>query len=91
MAYYVYILECSNGAFYTGYTDNVEKRYQEHSLGKGAKYTRSFKPIKIAQVWNFESKSQAMTAESMIKRLPRKAKEEIVRNPELLGMTEYTI
>ena len=67
--YWVYILECSNGAFYTGYTHNLEKRYQEHCEGKGAKYTRSFKPLRIAQSWEAIDKAQAMKAEHMIDRL----------------------
>ena len=43
--FWVYILECANGGSYTGYTNNLQKRYQEHCEGKGAKYTRSFKPL----------------------------------------------
>ena len=75
MAYWVYILKCSNGALYTGYTSNLQKRYQAHLDGKGAKYTRSFKPIAIEQAWRVRgSKSRAMQVESYIKKLPKEQK-----------------
>lgn len=47
--YWVYMLLCENNTYYTGYTNNLEKRYQSHVGGNGGcKYTRSFKPLKIA-------------------------------------------
>lgn len=80
--FYVYILKCDNGAYYTGYTNNLEKRYQAHLDGRASKYTNSFKPKKIAQSWIIEgSKSLAMKVEAYIKKLPRKAKEELILNP----------
>lgn len=82
--YWVYILECSNGSFYTGYTNNLEKRYQDHCNGKGAKYTKSFKPKNIAQQWRFSSKNLALKAEGLIKKLSRKEKERVIECPELL-------
>ena len=45
--YWVYILLCNNNNYYTGYTTDLNKRYDAHLKGKGAKYTRSFKPIKF--------------------------------------------
>ncbi len=83
--YWVYILECSNGSFYTGYTHNLEKRYQEHCEGKGAKYTKSFKPVKIAQTWQFESQSLAMKAEALIKRLKRSDKLKLIQGAMALN------
>ena len=61
-SYWVYILLCENNTYYTGYTDNFEKRYQSHIEGSGGcKYTRSFRPIKIAQSWEIkEGRSRAM-------------------------------
>ncbi len=82
--YWAYILECSNGAFYTGWTNDLEKRYRDHCEGKGAKYTRSFKPVKIAQKWQFSSQSLAMQAEAQIKKLSLKEKKKVISNPELL-------
>ena len=79
--YWVYILECSNGAFYTGYTQDLETRYRNHCEGRGAKYTRSFKPIRIAQKWQFASQSLAMQAEARIKKLALKDKKKLIENP----------
>ncbi len=81
--HWVYILECSNGAFYTGWTNNLEKRYRDHCEGNGAKYTRSFKPVKIAQQWQFSSKSLAMQAEAQIKKLTLKEKKKIIADSTL--------
>ena len=64
---YVYILLTEKNTLYCGYTDNVEKRFQEHLNGKGAKYTRAFKPIKIVYTKEFPSKSEALKEEYRIK------------------------
>lgn len=81
-SYWVYILACNNQSYYTGYTDNLEKRFQEHLLGKGSKYTRSFKPIAIAQSWEIKGdKSKAMRIEHYIKTLSKAQKEELIQNP----------
>lgn len=80
--YWVYILLCSNDSYYTGYTDNLEKRYQDHSSGKGSKYTRSFKPLSIAQSWEIKgNKTQALRIERFIKSLSKPQKEELIKNP----------
>ena len=47
MKYYVYLLRCSDGSLYTGYTDDVERRLAVHQSGKGAKYTRSRLPVEL--------------------------------------------
>lgn len=83
--YWVYILLCENDSYYTGYTTDLTKRYCAHLNGKGrCKYTRSFKPLRIAQSWKVNSKSLAMKIEQYIKKLSRKEKEEIIANPSLL-------
>jgi putative endonuclease len=69
-SYFVYILECVNGAYYTGYTTDMERRYREHCEGKKkCKYTRSFAPKKIAVCWEVESLSVALRLEMAIKKL----------------------
>jgi putative endonuclease len=85
--YWVYILLCENNAYYTGFTNDLEKRYQSHVNGTGkCKYTRSFKPIKIAQSWEIkEGKCKAMEVECYIKKLSRSEKDALVNNPKLLG------
>lgn len=85
--YWIYILECDNGNYYTGYTTDLTRRYEEHCLGTGhCKYTRSFKPIKIAASWIVNgSKSDAMKIERFIKKLGRKQKEILLIHPERLS------
>jgi len=84
--YYVYILECSNGRLYTGYTVDIEKRFNEHVSGKsGAKFTRAFKPQKIAAAWKVTGeRGDAMHIEAFIKSLSRDEKVAITGNPEIL-------
>jgi putative endonuclease len=83
--YWVYILTCENKSFYTGYTTNLERRYQEHITGTGrCKYTRAFKPTGIAQSWKISgNKSTAMRIERLIKKMTKHKKEELIIQPEL--------
>ena len=83
----VYILLCENGAYYTGYTTDLERRYQEHVQGSAkCKFTQSFKPVKIAQSWTiYDEKSTAMKIERFIKGLSKQKKEEIILFPEKLA------
>ncbi len=74
--HYVYILECSDGSYYTGYTNNLEKRIEAHQTGKGAKYTRGRTPVELLFSEVYESKTEAMQEEYRIKQLSRKQKEE---------------
>jgi len=69
MPYYVYILICKDGAFYTGYTQDVEARMKLHKLGRGAKYMRTHQPEKVVYLEKFETRSSAMKREREIKRL----------------------
>lgn len=71
---YVYIIECSDGTFYTGWTNNLEKRINMHSNGTGAKYTKGRGPVKLVHYEEFEEKKYAMKREYEIKKLTRKAK-----------------
>jgi len=74
MPYYVYIVICKDGAFYTGYTQDVEARMKLHKLGRGAKYMRTHQPEKVVYLEKFETRSDAMKREREIKRLPREEK-----------------
>lgn len=71
---YVYIVECSDGTFYTGWTNNLEKRIDMHSKGTGAKYTRGRGPVKLVYHEMFDLKEDAMKREYQIKRLTRQEK-----------------
>lgn len=81
--FWVYILLCNNNTYYTGYTNDLEKRYQSHVNGTGkCKYTRSFKPVKIAQSWKIVGdKAEAMRLERAIKKLSRPEKEKLIAEP----------
>ena len=78
--YYVYIVECSDGTYYTGYTSNISRRINEHnySFKKGAKYTRSRRPVRLVYEEICDSMSAAMKRENQIKRLTRKQKIELL-------------
>lgn len=84
MAYFVYILECKNNRFYTGYTTDLDARYEKHVNGTGrCKFTRSFPPIRIAASWQFATKSEALKAEYAIKQLSRDQKQQCIREGKL--------
>jgi putative endonuclease len=78
--FHVYVLQCKDGSLYCGYTNDLKNRLEMHSCGKGAKYTRSRLPVKLAAKWNFESKSKAMKFEIMFKALTRKEKIEKIKS-----------
>ena len=81
--HYVYILLTERNTLYCGYTDNVEKRFQQHLEGKGAKYTKANKPVKIVYQKSFETKNEAMKEEYRIKhKLTRKQKLELIQSAQ---------
>ena len=75
---YVYILKCGDDSLYTGWTNNLEKRFKDHCSGRGAKYTKGRGPLELFYYEEFEDKSGAMKREYEIKRLTRKQKEELI-------------
>ena len=77
---YVYILKCGDNSLYTGWTNNLEKRFQEHCLGKGAKYTKGRGPLEIVYHEVFDNKIDAMKREYSIKKLSRKEKDILVES-----------
>jgi putative endonuclease len=74
-SHYVYILECKDGTFYTGYTTDVTKRFKVHASGKGAKYTRGRLPVKLVYERKCASKSEALKEEYKIKKLMKSGDE----------------
>lgn len=76
--HWVYVVECSDGSFYTGYTTDVERRVAEHDAGEGAKYTRGRTPVELVHAERFETRSAAMSREHEIKQLRRREKERLV-------------
>lgn len=79
--HFVYILLTERNTLYCGYTDNVEKRFQAHIEGKGAKYTKVNKPVKILWQKKFTTKSEALKEEYRIKhKLTRKQKLQLINS-----------
>ena len=81
MAYYLYMLRCENGSIYTGTAKDYLKRYEEHLNGKGAKYTKAHKVIKIERVFLCVSRSVACSLENEIKKYTKKKKEAVISKP----------
>ena len=77
---YTYILKCSDKSLYTGWTNNLDKRVEDHNSGKGAKYTRSRRPVVLAYYEQFDTKEEAMRREWEIKRLTRKKKLALIQS-----------
>lgn len=77
--YYTYVLLTEGDKLYCGYTDDVEKRFEAHKSGKGAKYTRANKPIKIVYTVCFDTKSEAMKEEHRFKEMTKKEKLEFLK------------
>jgi putative endonuclease len=71
---FVYLLRCSDGSLYCGWTNDLDRRLAAHQAGKGSAYVRRRLPARYAAAWAAESRSHAMSAEARIKRLPRTAK-----------------
>ncbi len=74
MSFYVYILQCVDGTYYTGYTKDLDERTKQHENGKGAKYTKSHRPQRVAYVELFGTRSAAMKRERQIKKLSHQQK-----------------
>lgn len=75
MLYYTYTVRCADGTLYTGWTVDVEKRVAAHNSGKGAKYTKTRRPVTLVWCHGFETKHDAMHWEWQIKQWPRAKKE----------------
>jgi len=78
--YLVYIVKCSDGTFYTGITNDLKRRLQEHQRGKGAKYTRGRLPIRLCYVEEGIGKSWALKREREIKKLSHRQKECLIKS-----------
>ena len=78
--WYLYILECSDSTYYTGITNNLKRRLEQHNNGTGAKYTRGRAPLKVVYTEICANRSEATKLETKIKKLSRKAKEQLITN-----------
>lgn len=77
--HYVYIVKCADGTYYTGYTNDLKRRIEQHNQGEGAKYTKGRRPVKLVYSKEFDSKSKAMKREYEIKQLKRKNKLKLIK------------
>jgi putative endonuclease len=79
MTAYVYMLSCADGSLYTGWTNDLAKRLENHQAGKGAKYTRGRLPVTLAYYETYETESEARKRECAIKKLTRQQKEKLMQ------------
>jgi putative endonuclease len=80
MPYYVYILLCADGSFYTGYTKNLSQRAAQHANGTGARYTKSHGVENVAYVETYSSRGEAMRRERTIKKLSHQQKQNLINS-----------
>ena len=78
--YFVYMLLCQDGSYYIGSSNNIEKRLEDHLNGKGGKYTKSHKPIKLVYQESLENKSEALKREYRLKQWSRAKKETLIQS-----------
>ncbi len=78
----MYILRCKDGTFYTGMTNNLERRLKEHNAKRGGRYTRGKTPVKLKYYEEASNIKEAMVRELEIKRWPRLKKKKMIKNPE---------
>ena len=76
--FYVYILKCQDGTFYTGYTPDIKRRIKLHNAGRAAKYTRDRKPVRLIWCKEYRYFKKAFLEEKRIKGLTREQKERLV-------------
>ncbi len=80
MPFYCYILECSDGTFYTGWTTDPQRRERQHNAGRGARYTRTRRPVRLVYVEEQPDRSAAMKREMSIKALSRERKKKLIES-----------
>ncbi len=79
MPYWVYILQCADGSYYTGHTDNLRRRVVSHQRGEMAGYTRNRRPVTVVFSEEFASRDEAFQAERRVKGWSRAKKEALFR------------
>ena len=82
MTCYCYIVECSDGTYYTGWTTDPERRVKQHNKGVGAKYTSTRRPVKLVYLEPQPNRTDAMRRELAIKKMKRVQKSKLVEGYE---------
>ena len=77
---YMYLLRCADGTLYCGWTNHLEARVEAHNVGKGAKYTKSRRPVALVYWETFDTKQQAMQREWAVKQLSRAEKLKLIES-----------
>ena len=77
---YTYLVRCADGSLYCGWTNHLEQRIPAHNEGRGAKYTKSRRPVSLVYYEEFATRREAMQRESAIKKLTRKEKLQLVEH-----------
>ena len=75
----LYLLQCSDRSIYTGTTTDLTRRLEEHRVGRGARYTKTRRPVKLLHTERFRSRSSAQRREAQIKQMPRRAKLALIK------------
>ncbi|MDD5450117.1 MAG: GIY-YIG nuclease family protein [Candidatus Omnitrophica bacterium] len=76
--WYVYIVKCNDGSFYTGVTNNIDGRLKRHNTGRGAKYTRRKRPVTLVYAEKFPNRSAAQSREAEVKSYSREGKQKLI-------------
>ena len=79
MGWWVYIVKCSDGTFYTGVSNNLEARIKKHNSGEGAKYTQSRRPVELVYKEKSLDRSRSLKREIEIKKLKKSEKLELIK------------
>ena len=79
MKHYAYIVECADGTYYCGYTNDLGKRIETHNRGKGAKYTKPRLPVVLVYFEEFDTKEEAMSREWHLKQLSHAQKQALIK------------
>lgn len=80
MTYFVYMVRCVDGSYYSGYTNDVQRRERVHNEGKGAKYTRSRRPVQVVYQETCPDKSAALRREYALKQLTHLEKQQLAED-----------
>lgn len=88
MGNFTYLLQCADGTYYCGWTNNPKKRLAAHNAGAASKYTRTRLPVKLVFLQEFDTKQEAMSREACIKQMSRSEKQQLISSCSLDGFCD---
>jgi len=83
MSHYAYIVECADGTLYVGYTTDVKRRLKAHNAGRGSRYTRGRRPVRLVYVEELSTESAARRRENTLRKLRRSQKLRLIGGEKL--------